>query len=464
MASGDRINGWNDGLKFLGRVKSVSKTLQVGADGVVSSQYTVSCEAFGEFDSVVMYYPQMKRGGGVPDQMEKFGVEVGKLIRGEGESADKGAVDINKLIPAFMKVIFGQGAWAGTTFRDGAIAPNTAYLVPQTVMKWLGNDEGYTTFADFMRLLMGVQKYSKSANKSNETGATAGSLFWPDGAVSKSNGAFVCPIELKGTFPFNTVPQTQTTAWSFFTTYLNPPINETMVNLRVDDTGFIYPFFTIRQCPYTSEVGHGLEEAVAASGVTKGNEKVPMGPPTPDEYAQAFPTRFPVTRFLELPRWVVPSSLLRSATISRDDANRYNLVFVYGSGPGVPFNETLQFVTAGPVSDNSLSYDDFRNFMADIVIGQHLTLNGNLTFSGIQAPIAPGDNCEYNGVVYHIEGLTHNYVIDPKTGMRDFNTSINVSRGVLVSSSEDRETAFAGVSEDAPAQENLDVPTTFEED
>jgi hypothetical protein len=469
----ERVNGWNDGLKFVGRVKAIQKTVVINRDGTPQSRYRVQCEGFSEFDSTVMYYPQRTFTQSAPDSLQQFGILVSNVIRGK-YGVDQGAIDINLIIPAAMRAIFGQGAWAHQTFRGDAVSPNQAYFVPRSIFAWLGQNG--TTFADLIRLLLGVQKYGGPGNASNLTVDNPGLLFWPDN--SDLNDGTFGNKRLIGSFPQAVVPQTTNSVWGFLTTYLNPPINEPLVTLRPDKDGYVYPFFTIRQTPFTSERGLSYEEnldtfvvndptdefgeALAANAgesdfrVLKDTFK-PLAPgggvllPTSTRTKDAF-QRLMTTRFLELPRWVVPTSLLRTATIGRTDDNRFNLVFVYGSGPGVMFDNNMQFVLAGPITDKldiarngirpympSLNTftrtanaftDDFRDIMADIVMGLHLTLNGSLTLSGIRSPIAPGDNVEFEGVVYHIEAVTHSYIYEPSTGQRDFSTSLTVSRGI----------------------------------
>ena len=68
--------------------------------------------------------------------------------------------------------------------------------------------------------------------------------------------------------------------------------------------------------------------------------------------------------------------------------------------------------------------------VADWLIGSQYTLNGTLTSVGIQAPVAEGDNLEFDGVVYHIESVSHRCAV-VGSGQKSFVTSFALSNGML---------------------------------
>jgi hypothetical protein len=55
-------------------------------------------------------------------------------------------------------------------------------------------------------------------------------------------------------------------------------------------------------------------------------------------------------------------------------------------------------------------------------------LNGTCSTVGIAAPIVPGDNLEYDGVVYHIESVSHSCSVSPN-GVRHFITQLSLTHG-----------------------------------
>lgn len=472
LSKPEKVNTWNSGLKFLGRVQSIQKSVTVSPDGKHSSVYSVGCVAFSELDSTVMYYPELAMADqGALASQKRFGEKVSDLVRGLA-SDEPGAVDPNQLIPELMSVIFGQGAWSGQKFRDQPLTPNQPYIVPNTVCKWLGVGAGGGKFSDLMRVLIGVQKYSTNRYATNDASFSdkPAELFWPDGAKEESTG-YSATFPISGSFPTEMVPQTTTTPWAFITNYVAAPVNEATVSLRSVQDGSIVPVLTVRQCPYTSEVGkafdpkaYQFEQDLPPAERNKGSvadfqtlESQAFAGTMEASSTAAFRSR-PTTRFLELPRWVIPNTILSESTVGRSDAMRQNLVFVHGSGPGAPMNEYDQFVNSKPVTDkldiarngirpympsvNCFLRDivmlptAWRAIMADIVMGQHLTFSGSMTVSGIRSPIAPGENVEYQDVVYHIESLTHSCIIDP-TGQRTFTTRLSLSRGMVDMNSPD---------------------------
>lgn len=456
----NKVNSWNSGFKFLGRVSSIQKSVNVAPNGVRTSAYSLSCVAFAELDSTIMYYPEMSMSdNGALASQKRFGEQVSDLVRGRN-SDEMGAIDPNQLIPVLMSVIFGKGAWADQKFRDISLTPNQAYIVPETVCKWLGVGSDKGKFSDIMRVMVGVQKYSSGAYATNE-GDDPSSLFWPDGSKEETEG-YSATFPLTGSFPVESVPQTTTSPWAFITNYVAAPVNEAMVTLRSVLGGDIVPVLTVRQCPYTSEVGklfdpkvYQIEQELPSD--KRGIKTVSAGDfmTLENDSSAGVNSEFrnrPTTRFLELPRWVIPDEILNESSFGRSDALRQNLVFVHGTGPGAPMNDFDQFVNAGPVVDkldilrngirpympsvNCFLRDlvmlptFWRAIMADIVMGQHLTLSGSLTVTGIRSPIAPGDNVEFQGVVYHIESVAHSCSISAD-GQRSFITRLTLSRGMV---------------------------------
>jgi hypothetical protein len=82
--------------------------------------------------------------------------------------------------------------------------------------------------------------------------------------------------------------------------------------------------------------------------------------------------------------------------------------------------------------------------LADFVIGQHLTLTGTFVLQGIQSPISPGDNFQYNETVYHIEQVAHSCSIG-SDGHKEFHTILHVNHGL---SSEKGHHEHAGMDPD----------------
>lgn len=443
MRQGKAVNGWTDGFKFLGKVSSSRKSMRSTAGGTLSTSYRVQCVGSGEFDSLLFYNPQLDQQNSIPVELARFGVLINAIVLGDDPSVVGGAVDINKVIPRLVQTIFGQGAWAAsqTAVQDttGATAlgsPNSSYLIPQTVANWLDMPDA-RTYNDVLYTLLGVQHYRTVVGVNAVGQNDAWSLFQPDGVQAAEDlvnlRTLKTPSPLIGWFPLSAPPM-QATVWDMLSGYMNAPLNEMFVALKVDPDGRVFPHLIARQTPYTSVSQAGLDSTIAAVGPVQGVD---------------------VTDFLELPRWKLPSApgrnIVLDADIGRSDAIRFNMVHISGTGSGSPDDSTQSFARALPVTDNidikrhgvrpyltglnCVLKDQtrgpavWRDIMADVVMGQHLRLNGQIVCIGIQAPIAPGDNLEFDGIVFHIESVAHVGGINTEGG-RVFTTILQVTHGV----------------------------------
>jgi hypothetical protein len=338
-----------------------------------------------------------------------------------------------------VRTIFGTGPWyqaVGLTSPEYVPAsPNTRYLVPPTVGAWMGRDA--QTYATLLNIMVGLQHYREAGGASNETVSQPGLLFRPDG-LHVQDDVLHTGSELNGSFGFSP-PPTDASVWDILSGYLNTPINEMYVALRVDADGNILPHLICRQTPYSSS------SALDSLNLPRpGTFDVPQPP-------DMLPSLAEVTDFLELPRWKLSLEMVYDFDIGRSDGLRFNMVHVQGTGPGSPTSDVDGFIRAPPNVDildikrnGLLSYTPsvnctmrdlqvgpkaWRAIMTDIAMGQHLMMNGWLQCVGIQAPVCVGDNLEFDGVIFHIESLTHICVVDDE-GNRRFETLINISHGV----------------------------------
>ena len=76
----------------------------------------------------------------------------------------------------------------------------------------------------------------------------------------------------------------------------------------------------------------------------------------------------------------------------------------------------------------------WAKILGDALIGGHLKMNGTITCAGIVDPIAVGDNLEDDGIVYHIEQVSHTCNINVSNGEKTFRTSIALSNGMHIDS------------------------------
>jgi hypothetical protein len=457
-------NQIEDGLKFIGRVDSVRTRLNLDrSTGMRTTSVTVTANGFHELDTEFFYDQLLSDADStLGTWLTRIGLDIQDLFSIDIKKGQKN--NSSKLISALLELLVGKGiktdrvnqaqrtvrknglgefgnlnvsAGGGTT-GTGDSAPY-AYLVPKAVGAFLGRktedaskNGGILSYADILDTIMGVQNYG-SGGSDNETL----SAFMPDSTSGQGNRMFTGK-ELLGTY-IPVMPQfTNKPLWSIFQQFLNPVVNEMYTCLRANHNGLVMPTLVVRQIPFTTEAF--VDESLGGS----------EGPLLPGQSRESLA----VTKFLEVPRWIIHDVMVNNVDIGRSDATRINFVHIYGQDANLAEQVTFteQLTTNPPARDDlDIQRSGLRPFMttvacspkdqvgkspsawinlaADRLIGSHLTLNGTLQSVGITAPIAEGDNLEWKGVVYHIESLSHHCVVGP-TGEKAFDTTLTLTNGM----------------------------------
>lgn len=432
----ENINEFNDGLKFYGRVQSLRKQLAQSPDGKRQVRYQLNASGFNEFDSRVFFDPHLiAKVDQLGHQFALLGVAVKDLLR-----ENQRGISATKANARFLDILLGTGIPINDKLRVSGKAnqivtggaPDNAFIIPTVFGAKFGIEHSRQApnlrYTDILEKTIGLQKYEEASDRHPIQGEDPRS-----DAVQKAK--VFTPIkqgELLGAF-LPIAPQVSNNpVWGVMQQYLNPACNEMFTCLRVNSSGRIMPTFVMRQLPFTSEM---FDDRSA-----------------PQDAATDAATPFETTRFMTLPRWVIDPVLVKNADIGRSDALRFNFVHVYGEN-GLPHGEEHRQIVRNPPlrDDMDIARSGLRPYMAtipcapkdvlgggpgkwmallsDIVMGQHLTMTGILQTVGIQAPICIGDNLEWEGAVFHIEGITHSVSIAPN-GHKDFSTTLNLTHGV----------------------------------
>ncbi len=461
IRSGDACNYWSDGLKFVGRVESVRKSL-MRSEAALITQFNIAARSFAELDTSIFYEQALaeKAKESSLTWMAKVGFDLRKIFKesenGNGNAAVKDNVHL--LIPQLLEILIGAGlpstvnpggkgqlqATFGSLASQDGTNPQEApfsYLVPKEVGDLLGKTSrspskagGILAYADIMELLYGVQNYQNT----NE-GSAAYLKFTPDIQTSSETNAqhkFTGTPMMGAFWPY--MPEmTNTPFWNLLEQFLNPACNEMYTAMRVNDAGRVVPTMVLRQIPFTtSKFANGSED----DGT--------FGPKTEEDQSMD------VTRFLDLPRWKMSPKLLNQLDIGRSNATRVNFVHVYGQNNyGQNWPLSYQVATNPPIQDeldiqrsglhpySTTVACDFANqaskaptkwmkLIADRVMGSQLTLNGTMSCIGISSPICEGDNLEFDGVVFHIESVNHQCSMDTEGGNRTFSTVLTLTNGL----------------------------------
>lgn len=457
LKKGEACNNFDDGLKFVGRVSGIRKSMSVDrSSGFKASSYHLQCTGFQELDTQFFYdYALATKSGDqkIGQWLGRMGIEMVEVF---GEAAgDLTHNNINRIIPTLLEIIVGKGPKRNRRRDAAVIAPsgvagvnitphpsldNSAaysYMIPVLVAQLLGKAEGNTAskvrgYSDILELLIGVQTYSDHS----QTAAEPYKAFLPDEERRDGNHIFTKP-ELLGTFLPQMPEFVNRPLWQILQQFLNPTINEMYTALRVNAEGKIVPTLTVRQIPFTTSAFDPMFHG-GLSGSGPGEN-----------------TAIQHTKFLSVPRWIVPSVLVSSVDIGRSDATHFNFVHIYGhaaalkkGGAPVP----MQMVLNPPIRDDvDIIRSGLRAYMgtvecftsnqvgstpgvwmalvADFVMGSQFTLNGTIRCQGIQSPICEGDNTEFDGVVYHIEGVQHEVSID-MGGNKNWMTTLQLCNGM----------------------------------
>jgi len=479
VRKGEACNGFNDGLKFLGRTAGGPRVrLTQSPTGLKTSGYTLNAAGFTEFDASIYFEPYLASDsvGAATEWLKKTGEALNNLILGGTDNQQDPMVTTGRVLPFFINAFYGEGVPAsqgyqstpGVSTTKGLDNPN-AFVIPDPIGSLLGvttgtKSTGQKGWNDICNILTGVQRYQLSndnvafLNSSNADNSvtynSAGQIFTPDGLpVDGTSRQLVCPDELLGSFLPNP-PQFdgQQTVWSILQQYVNSAVNEMYTCLRVGPTGAIMPTLVVRQLPFTSGV---LDETYTPAKTP--SAMTPTKKDDPKTQAQNNPIdnprRLALTRFGELPCWAVPPTLVVGADLGRSDSVRFNFVHVYGE-TGLPTQNRSEYIVRDPpISDDlDIIRSGFRPYMmtvacspndatnrkagdwmyivADFVMGQHLTLSGSMELVGIQSPICIGDNISFDNHFFHIEGVTHTFSHNPSGGVNTFRTQLALSHGI----------------------------------
>lgn len=215
--------------------------------------------------------------------------------------------------------------------------------------------------------------------------------------------------------------------WSVLEEFLNPGANEMFTTLRVNPVGDVVPTLVVRQYPFTSDLIAGAERD------------------------------FKVTSFKELPRWTIDPSLVRNFTVGRTRASAFNFVHIQPqSVPGGRITDATSSIVRNPPlrDEQSIKRNGIHPFnptmpcglkdalagpkrwmqlTGDFLFGQELMLSGTFGLNSISSPITVGDNIEFDGTIYQIEGVLHTCSID--NGHRRSSTNLAVTHGVRAETS-----------------------------
>jgi hypothetical protein len=372
--------------------------------------YTIQAAAFTEFNNVIYYNPVLNSVGPVGLYMLK----IESFFQGRLAST----IRIQEILPMLFSILIGNGIK-----KNNENLPDFGsvhFRMPPTVGKLLGKDITYAS--DLYSLIIGGWGSSSGTFGSAQT--TGIGARFNQGIKHKSGSVFTATYPIPGDRFVSAENWNHVTAWSILQSYANLAMNEMYTTFRVNSEGKVMPSLIIRQKPF--------------------NTPHYKGPG-------------PVTKFFDLPRWRISPNLLLDIDLGKEEAARYNLVQIYSQVVGdasksglfsmekqidqgnyvedikdISRNGLKPYVLTSnfQAPDATASYGPaWARISADWLIGGHLKESGTISCVGIQDPISVGDNLELDGIVYHIEAVSHSMMIN-KQGFKNFRTTISLSYGM----------------------------------
>lgn len=419
------INRQNDGFKGVFKIQTVRKNIRVNPEGIKTVTYTIHASGFTEFNNVIMYNPALQA------EFRKQGITLNSMAIGEFyQDQLKTNFDCQTIVKDLFKILIGKS----NKDKSGKIKNygNTHFRVPKSMGQLLGRDMKYAT--DMFNYIVGIWKASKDG-----VSKTLSSGMNPNmkSSTEDSPNFFETGIPIQGNKQISLENWNNNQAWSIIQSNINSTMNEMYTATRIDKNGAVMPTVVVRQKPFTTP-----------------HFKKPDG--------------FSVTRFFELPRWKISSNLILDMDLGKNEAARFNFVQVFTrSMPGVvahghdlqiaqgnfhadqddversglrPYVQTANFDfpldNAGTDEGGRLKAKEWSEIVSDWIIDGHLKVSGTIRFKGIQHPIEVGDNIEIDGIILHIESVSHTMSISGDK--KNFSTTVTVSYGMDVRSNKIR--------------------------
>lgn len=421
------INGIDDGFKGFFKIQSVRKSLITDPQsGTKHYAVKITGFAFTEFNNCIYFNPYLLSA--VDSNLLLYLTNIGQSW--SQMQTDKGLTKVQSIVKYLIDSFIGNG-FPDTNRKTDPLAPtttNTHFYMPNGVGKLLGLGV-LESAKDAYTYIFGIQKYVAQATTvqqgMNPTGIS------PE-ATQKNRF-----IQLSSPVQGDTVTKPEywnnQQVWSILNQFTNAPLNELYTCFRISPNGTVLPTVIFRQIPFTTD------------NFVNGD--------------------YEVTRFMSLPRWNISPALAISFDLGKDETLRTNFVQYYGRSVTGPAGFDISEETAKhnyiyDIDDvvrnglkphvvtsefdrlsegekgSSFKSPGWAKILGDALIGGHLKMSGTINYVGIPDPIAVGDNLEFDQVVYHIEQITHNAMID-QNGRKTFRTSITVSSGMDIQNGSD---------------------------
>lgn len=421
------INRYDDGFKGLFRVQSVGRTLSVDSNGNKRLLFKVTGYAFSEFNNTIYFNPFL-----VQEYMKTPLFFLTAISDNWNKKIKDGQYNsVQNVIMALYDAFLGKSVASldGMELKEGLEkSKNRPYTLPGAIMQLMGCSG--SNVCDIQNVIVGKQTYNVNGSNGNDSDKLKPMVS------NAKNRTYRTPAALEGHSYAKPEYFSQVKVWDILNQYLNGAINEMYATFKPDPSGkdLILPTLVIREKPFTT-----------------------------NKFAKSVQRK--TTPFLSLPRWEASYDYVMSASITRDDAARFNFVQIFGRNQSNSPNASISFQTkAGNyVFDTedvkrsglrpfvaTIPFDYFKiassttvsdtpywaRLVGDWLIGGHLKMSGTVTMAGVEKPMTVGDNFQLADMVYHIESVSHVASVNPD-GTKNFRTTLQLSSGLLDDDSTD---------------------------
>jgi hypothetical protein len=465
------LNNWDLGLKFLGRVNTVSSTDSVDSgSGSRTISQDITAAAFSELASSIYFTyiskayfapsaPAIANGSAaIAPSVASTVFAQETFLRAIGDGFSNKWLDFFTNTPkegydpgAILELVLALGLGidstkaVGNEKNKGTVSAargsfHNGIGLPQQVSNIMGFPRSPKKVWEMYEVYTGIQQYENQ-------GSTLGKKFTPK--ISSSGIFKKCLSPVRGKLTFIPPMWDNKRIWDMANQYSNPVVNELFTSMRVGPDNRIWPTITLRERPF----GTGLYNNITTVVQEKINKQI--------EKSDNKPRGMYATH----PRWVIDDSVLLSISVDEDESARVNMVQVWGNTLGGGNSNTTgvsdilanQFAIGNYAideqdvarhglradiqsTDMDLSPDNtvllapkLAKIRADHLFNGQLKWSGSVSLFGLQEPICEGDNVEIRGVVYHIESVNHRVSVSAG-GQKTFRTNLSISNGILASS------------------------------
>lgn len=419
-----KLNGFSSGLKFFGRVLSLTNSTSVGSTGQVSLSQNVNCQSFMEMANSVYYVyiskALMAAAGALDNKTGATVLGQNNLRVLQSNGMDTALSDIaskflelseknngfttpDEMIAILFILIMGverekslEQALSSINLKGSF---GDAIGVPELVANVLGRNvpgkPKKEKLWQMYNVILGLQQYENSTSSKDSLDETdVGAIFTPkfDENSSKADRDavfFTTPIRTKGAVPLQIPPiWDNSNLWSTMSNYLNSVVNEMYTCLKVNKFGDIVPTLVVREKPFSTNLYDYLQgkaaqfektqqkqnaESKEYAALSKAAAKFMEATNEANKALKKSKQKLKLvdqlkadglkqrTFYSNIPRWKIPLHKVKSFTMNVDESKRINFVQVWAR------SNAIEYIQGNGFDAESFKISQFlnKNYVAD---------------------------------------------------------------------------------------------------